>query len=438
MQTLDLRRSAQIVWRRKAVVFAVAVLGLLFSVVFAMFHPPVYTGSTFVAVPPTVSIGTQALIMNSEPVLVSAARRADLGEPVAKLRGRIRVTSAAYELMSVSAQGASPAQAERVVNAVTLAYIAYVGSPASPVGQVPTRLMARATFAVGPTPTMRLAASVVPGVLSGLLVGIIIALAAGRADRRLRERDEIANAITVPVLASVRARRPAAGASWAETADHSPPGAAEAADTRRLRKVLRELGVADVDGADSGPIGDHALAVITLAGDRTALSLGPRLAAAAAAAVPTALVIDQYPGANPSAPARRMGLPRMVTGSQRNRRHLAARTLDLVVRERDGDSPPEPGRLSVVVAVVDRKAPSVAQTLRAATTVLGVTSGAATAEELARVVASAVGDGRVVSGILVANPSRLDQTTGRVAHLAQPGQNMMPTRMTDAVTGTRR
>ena len=86
--------------------------------------------------------------------------------------------------------------------------------------------------------------------------------------------------------------------------------------------------------------------------------------------------------------------------------------------------------LTVVVAVVDGKAPRVAETMRATATVLGVSAGVATAEQLARVAASAAADGRDIAGILVADPDPGDPTTGRLPQLARPGQRRMPTRMT--------
>jgi hypothetical protein len=75
--------------------------------------------------------------------------------------------------------------------------------------------------------------------------------------------------------------------------------------------------------------------------------------------------------------------------------------------------------------------------MRASTTVLGVAPGAVTAQQLARVAASAAGDGRDIAGILVADPYPADPTTGRLPQLARLGQRRMPRRTTTAVTETR-
>jgi hypothetical protein len=70
-------------------------------------------------------------------------------------------------------------------------------------------------------------------------------------------------------------------------------------------------------------------------------------------------------------------------------------------------------------------------------TVLGVSAGAATAGQLARVAASAAAADRDVVGIFVADPDSADQTTGRLPQLARPGQPKMPTRITGTATEVR-
>ncbi len=57
--------------------------------------------------------------------------------------------------------------------------------------------------------------------------------------------------------------------------------------------------------------------------------------------------------------------------------------------------------------------------MRTNATVLAVTSGAASAEQLARVAVSVSGDGRDITGILVADPDSTDRTTGRLPQLTE-------------------
>ena len=102
----------------------------------------------------------------------------------------------------------------------------------------------------------------------------------------------------------------------------------------------------------------------------------------------------------------------------------------------DHDDPDWPAAaLTVVVAVVDSRAPRSADTIRTDAMVLGVSAGAATAEQLARVAASTADD-RYIAGILVANPYPADPTTGRLPQLGRRIQ--MPTRITGTVMVTRR
>jgi hypothetical protein len=70
--------------------------------------------------------------------------------------------------------------------------------------------------------------------------------------------------------------------------------------------------------------------------------------------------------------------------------------------------------------------------------VLGVSAGAVTAEELARVAISAAADGRDIAGILVADPDPADNTTGRIPELARSGQRRMPNRVTGVPRQIRR
>src|SRR5215472_2533827 len=72
-QPLDLKRSAQIVWRHKMVVGAIAALGCVAGVIVTMLNPPMLTSEALVVLPPSVSdTGTQALVASSDPVLIES------------------------------------------------------------------------------------------------------------------------------------------------------------------------------------------------------------------------------------------------------------------------------------------------------------------------------------------------------------------------------
>src|SRR5207245_167977 len=67
--------------------------------------------------------------------------------------------------------------------------------------------------------------------------------ARGRQDRKLRERDEIAGAIGVPVLASIPVVHPSDTAGWTRLLQEYQPAVVHAWN---LRKALRYIGVSDV------------------------------------------------------------------------------------------------------------------------------------------------------------------------------------------------
>jgi capsular polysaccharide biosynthesis protein len=418
-QALDLKRSAQIIWRHKAPVGAAVLLGLLGAVLYTALYPPAYTGTALVAVPPSVSISTQAVVVTSTPVLSLALPSVPPGTSLDTLNGRVTAGQAATGLMSVSARARTPAQAIDTANAVARSYVAYINSASNPAGQVPVQLFRPATPATGTSLTRRLYDAIAPCVVGGALIGAIIALALGRKDGRLQDRDEIADSIGVPVLASVRVWHPSRAAGWAKLLHGSGP---ESADAWQLHRALRQLAAVGPEPGEY-PGSASSIAVLSLSCDRRALALGPQLAAAAAAlGIPTALVIGPQQDATTTVALR----DACAAGAQPR----GSRNLRLAVSDhRDVGRLPS-DVLTVVVSVVDDRTPRVADTMRTTMTVLGVTSGSVTAQQLARVTASAAGDGREIAGILVADPDAADYTTGLLPQLARTEQNRMPTRVT--------
>jgi hypothetical protein len=92
-----------------------------------------------------------------------------------------------------------------------------------------------------------------------------------------------------------------------------------------------------------------------------------------------------------------------------------------------------------VVATVDSQAPQMPDTMRTTATVLAVSAGAATADQLAKVAVSAAIDGREIVGILVADPEPDDNTTGQMPQLAKPvRRRRQSARVNGLTTETRR
>ena len=170
------------------------------------------------------------------------------------------------------------------------------------------------------------------------------------------------------------------------------------------------------------------LTVVSSSVDRKALALGPQLAVfAASRGIPTALVsaLNRTLTATatlraactapplPSEPLRvssRMPRIRRPAGRRSDRRRHRRR------RPGSAGHPPDPD----------------------AATVLGVSAGVATAEQLARVAASAAVGGHDIIGILVADPDPADTTTGRLPQVDRPAHRRRPTRMTSTNTETAR
>ena len=280
----------------------------------------------------------------------------------------------------------------------------------------------------------------------GALIGIIVALAIGRNDRRLRERDEIAKSIGIPVLASVPVAHPSAAAGWTRLFESYSPTAMHG---WQLRTVLQQLGMArpgfgrsayDRNGSSSHDDlasmyegGRFSLTVLSLSSDPGALALGPQLAVfAASQEIPTSLVIGPQQDAAATATLRTACA---TPPSEASIHHGLLR----VTAYDEGSVEMHPDTaLVVVVAVVDGRAPQLLDPMRTNATVIGVSAGAATAEQLARAAVAATADGQEITGILVADPESTDQTTGRIPHLAGPARARLLNGLRGIVTEIKR
>jgi len=438
-QPLDLRKSIAIIRRLKVMAGLVSAVGFFVGVAYGAVNPPGVSSTTVVSLPASVrSTATEVVIASSDPVLSAAAARINLAVPVAELRSEIQVTSPTDYLLSITATTASASDSEAIANAVAESYISYVGNPRSPVATVSAEIFQSAVTAAPRSllESILIAGSV--GALVGAIVGCVAALAVGRRDRRLRDRDQIANSIGLPVLASVPVAHPADPAGWAELVENYQPQAVHA---WQLRTVLRYFGIGSHvsaqlpgDGAERAAADDHgmSLSVVSLSADPGALALGPQLAAfAASQGLPTALVVGPQQDAGAAA-ALRTACTALSS---------PARTPSLlrIVVSGEGDADQLAGvELSVVVVVVDEHAPKVPASVRSAAIVLGVSAGRVTAEQLARAAVAAGADGREVAGIIVADPEPTDKTTGRVPQLVRPPRRRAPNRLKGVVMEGRR
>jgi capsular polysaccharide biosynthesis protein len=434
-EPLDFKRALQLVRRHKIIVLAAVVLGLVAGGAYAVLRPPMLTSQAWVVLPPatgenagTQVVGTQVVIAHSDPVLTSALEHVNHGHPgvsLQALRDNVDVKARAGAIIAITAKDKSASQAEDIANAIAQSYVDYVGHRGNlPDGPVQAQVFQRATTASGTKSSSRLVGIGLLGALLGAVIAALGILAVSRRDRRLRERDEIADSIGVPVLASMSVDHRSDAAGWRKLLEEYQPGAV---DAWRMRKALQYLGLTDL-----GPNGHKGtgftLAVISSSDDRRALALGPQLAVfAASRGIPAALVIGPQQDVSATATLRAAcAAP-----------HEPSNNLQVMVRDHaDAIGQPDVA-LTVIVSVVDDQAPQVASAMGTTAAVLGVSAGVATAEQLARIAASAAVSGHDIVGILVADPDPGDITTGRLPQVKRPAQRRRPTRMTGTTMETR-
>ncbi|GAA1561600.1 hypothetical protein GCM10009789_13560 [Kribbella sancticallisti] len=401
-QELDVKKSWRAIRRQRRVVAAVAVLGLLGGIGYALVEPPLHTATSLVVLPPppatdaekeagTQSIETQVFIAGSEPVLKSAGQ--NLAPPLVTdvVRDRVKVVAVTQDVIKIDARGSSAQQAMRLANAVAEVYLVFVTTDQKLPGDLGkktgARMLEEATTARGGNLAIHLGIFGLLGALLGAVAGSIGVLAAARGDRRLRLRDEISDAVGLPVLASVSSYRADNLTDWANLLEHYAPTAVEAWS---LRKTLHHLGL-DVKG---GP--PVSLSVISFAGDDRARPLGPQLAAfASSIGLSTAIVVDNH------------------------------------------QEPPGKVAVSIHIVVVDRDAPDVAGAEPTTRTIVALSAGTVTAEELARLAVAAAADDRGIDGLVVMDPDPTDRTIGRVSQSTRRTGSRLPTLLTGTAKRTR-
>jgi capsular polysaccharide biosynthesis protein len=418
---MDLRRLVQAMRRYRIIVAAVAVLGLAVGVGYTFAKPPTQTSRALVWLPSTKNVQTNVLIAESTPVLEGAALTLKPHMSLATIRKQVQIGNLTGNILSISASASTADGAEDMANAVATSYLTYISQPNSPGGRMFGKPVQSATTATGAALPVRLGMLGGFGLLAGLLGGILIALGISRGDRRLRERDEIADALGVPVLAAVPVWHPADAAAWTKLLQAYEPSVLHAWN---LRKALRYLGLTDFRAPDSA---STSLSVVSIAGDRGALALGPQLAVfTASLGIPTLLVVgaNTEAGAIATLAAACAASPEVVP--------------NLRVGVRDEDSSRSRAALKIVVAVLDDQAPRMVPGPRTAATILAVSAGAANAEQLARVAVGAASAGRDIVGILVADPDPTDHTTGRLPQRTRMARRSRPTRLSGTATKSAR
>jgi capsular polysaccharide biosynthesis protein len=402
-QELDVKKSWRAIRRHRRVVAGVAALGLLAGIGYAFWQPPMHTATSLVVLPPppatdaekaagTQAIETQVFIATSEPVLKSAGQNLAPALDTDAVRDRVDVVAVTQDVIKIDAHGTSARQATQLANAVAEVYLVFVSTDQKLPGDLGrktgARVLEEATTARGGNLAIHLTIFGLLGALLGAVAGSVGVLAAVRGDRRLRLRDEISDAVGLPVLASVASYRAKDVTDWANLLEHYTPTAVEAWS---LRKTLHHLGLDSKDGPHL------SLSVVSFAGDDKARPLGPQLAAfATSIGLSTAIVVDNH------------------------------------------QEPPGKVALSIHVVVVDRDTPQLSGADRTTATIVALSAGSVTAEELARLAVAAAADDRDVDGLVVMDPDPSDRTIGRVSQSTRRIGSRLPTLLSGTAKRTSR
>jgi hypothetical protein len=163
------------------------------------------------------------------------------------------------------------------------------------------------------------------------------------------------------------------------------------------------------------------LTLVTLSDDPRALAVGPQLAShAASLGIQTRLCTGQGHDAAAS----------LWSACASLRRESELRPGLLVDNRSRGRSNVD---LTVRIVVVDQRHPQFVDLSPRAMTLLAISSGGATPDDLARAAVAAYECGAAFSGVIVADPDPLDHTTGRLQLQERAKQGPLPARITGVV-----
>ena len=289
------------------------------------------------------------------------------------------------------------------------------GTPGASVG-AGTSVIQPATDPIGPSTLVRLVMWGSFGALVCTILAAVALLVATRRDNRIRLRDEIADAIGSPVLASISSRPQQSVAAWLslfETYEATP------VESWAFRQLLR--GVAPADQRSKSltagkTLHPHSLTVVSLSGDGHGVAIGPQLAAFASShGVATRLVTA----------VGQERAPALWTACSSERDATARPTLYV-----GGISEGVNVDMTIILVVVDRKQPDLGDAPATEATILAVAAGTATEQELAGVALAVDDRGSSIDGIVVADPDRTDRTLGRHTIEERSSRPAVPVRLT--------
>jgi capsular polysaccharide biosynthesis protein len=265
------------------------------------------------------------------------------------------------------------------------------------IANVGTEVIQRATSASLPSLVDR-GLVVVLGAAIGLVLGVALAFVR-RRDPRLVSRDQIAEAVGVPVMLSSTVGRWRSTSNWLELLQRHQP---ETVERWNARKALYALGIAGSDPSH--------LTVISLIGDSASMAATCRTAiASASSGTRTSLVLTSDDESS-------VGLCN-ASDLLSARSEQARPNLEVLKGESPGEEADDGGAaLTIISIVVDPDRPKLPAYVVRGTVVLAVSARAATALQIAQVLIFLGDEGLSVKGVFVTNPSDDDESTGRPLH----------------------
>jgi capsular polysaccharide biosynthesis protein len=251
-----------------------------------------------------------------------------------------------------------------------------------------------ATTATTPS---RLAAArpILLGAAIGLIIGAVLALRRERRQQRLRRRQDIADAVGAPVLASLKAQRVKSVSQLVALLNRFQP---DPASSWGLRQILQEAEA-------TTPAPPARVTLTTLAGDQRAIQIAVQFATfCASSGRSTALVIGSRgdPGTS---------LLRATCQAVNRDATLMERSLVLLFSY-DDNALLGSVDLSIRLAIFNptESLPRDPKSF----IVAAVSAGFATAEQLASLARAAAAADQPFRGVLIADPDRYDETSGKL------------------------
>jgi capsular polysaccharide biosynthesis protein len=342
-----------------------------------------------------------------------------------------------------------------------------------PGGASETHIIQPAAPATVPSLLRRLITGTFIGALLAVAGAALVLLIRRRRDPRVYARDDLADAVGSSVLAGVRSRPQRSVAEWLAFFETYEASAVEAWAFRQMlralvtpsdSRALARTGTKRIPGRVEHP---RSLTVIAISGDQRGVAVGPQLAVFAASLgiatrfivasghdsaaslcaacatdrssqLRTGLVLE---AGTEGAPLAQDGSPAPpgdtsdgpVNGQVVNEPRETAQD---TARETQPAAEPqqEPTHrsvdLTIVLAVADREEPTLQEVPATAVTVLAISPGVGTREDLARLAVAVDDAGRRIDGIVVADPDPSDRTTGRRTLDERALQAPLPVRMT--------